>query len=390
MIKLGIEIQDTRIVCVLAKDKEMISTHHKEINGSLEDVLKGLLSDLFLKHPELDCSNMSINLVVDVYRYAKRHNIPQQKVVVIRLATNTTHAVLPFCEFSHDMKYKLESASYIVDGGYEYDGTPILDVSLSQIDNILQHSEKISAQFAISGVFSIYNDTQERQVKQHILEMLPYANVALSSTFGNTGLLERENAAILSCSLHSSVQDILLNVRNALMSLQIDDNKLYVCLNDGTKVHYQDLASCAIRTYDVNQVFEHLSTLNSLESNSQWLKKYIEKMNIRSSVVNIDGVDVAMMLPSYPIYKQDDTCSNLSLVAYASCFSLVCIKNFKMITDKESTDRLFLDQYISDCVQLIEKDPINYVSIYTDISVVPVPHHPQKSSMLTVHMYCEL
>ena len=91
---------------------------------------------------------------------------------------------------------------HLAHGGHEFDGR---EISAFDADEVRGIAEKIKAEgitaIAISSVFSPVNATFEEQAAEIVKEVIPEANITLSSTIGRIGLLERENAAIMNACL---------------------------------------------------------------------------------------------------------------------------------------------------------------------------------------------
>ncbi len=153
-------------------------------------------------------------------------------VVSIRLASDSTHAIKQYCSWPKELKSKVESQSFIVDGGYEYDGKEIKPINREQIINIVKSAPVQN--YAISGVFSPLDKTQELDVKQIILDLEPQANVSLSHEIGSLSLLERENATILNSSLQDVIKLVAEGFEKALVTNGIKNAVPYICQNDGT------------------------------------------------------------------------------------------------------------------------------------------------------------
>ncbi|MGL4382561.1 MAG: hydantoinase/oxoprolinase family protein, partial [Bacilli bacterium] len=162
----------------------------------------------------------------------QRQNL--KKVITIRLASNTTQAIKPFCNWPKDAQDIINEASYIVDGGYEYDGRELKPLSLNQIKEIVLKHQDSCHNYAISCVFSPVNSDHEQQVKKLILELDPQAYVSISSEIGTLSLLERENATILNSALSEVIKDVVAGFKQALITNNINVNNIYLCQNDGT------------------------------------------------------------------------------------------------------------------------------------------------------------
>ncbi len=153
-------------------------------------------------------------------------------VVSIRLASEATHAIKQYCNWPDDLRRQVEAESYIVDGGYEYDGKVIKPINRNQIIKIVKSAS--IQNYAISGVFSPLDKSQELEVREIILELEPQANISLSHEIGSLSLLERENATILNSSLQNVIKLVTKGFESALIQNGITNAVAYICQNDGT------------------------------------------------------------------------------------------------------------------------------------------------------------
>lgn len=153
-------------------------------------------------------------------------------VVSIRLATDATRSITQYCDWPADLRQKVEAQSYIVDGGYEYDGQEISPIDSKQIEDIVANTKIHN--YAISGVFSPLEKSQELAVGEIIKKIVPTANISLSHEIGSLSLLERENATILNSSLQDVIQLVTSGFKQALVDNGIVNATPYICQNDGT------------------------------------------------------------------------------------------------------------------------------------------------------------
>ena len=137
----------------------------------------------------------------------------------------------------------------MIDGGYEFDGRTIKDVSKLEIEECVKISlENGINNFAVSGIFSAVRNEQEVETKKLILNVSPTASVTLSSDIGQLGLLERENAAILNECLKPLSKKTIDGFANALSCLGLNC-PLYLTQNDGTIIDKEKALSQPISTF---------------------------------------------------------------------------------------------------------------------------------------------
>ena len=165
------------------------------------------------------------------------------KVSVIRLCGPSSRCVPPFSEFDDDLCQHIKGNIFMVDGGYEFDGRVIKDLSKHEVEECVRISlQNGITHFAVSGIFSAVRNQQEEEAKKIILAACPTASITLSSDIGQLGLLERENAAIFNECLKSLSTKTIDNFNNAISALGLNC-PLYLTQNDGTLID-KDKALC--------------------------------------------------------------------------------------------------------------------------------------------------
>lgn len=233
--RIGIDVGGTNTDAVIIdEDNNVVSQTKqfttKDIQTGIENSLKALFSDNKVNPSEIDKAMLGTTQCTNAI--VERKHL--RKVVVIRLAGPATYAVRPFCDWPEDVYDKVKEAEYIVDGGYEYDGTPILNVDRQQIADIVNKHKGTCNSYAVSCVFSPIDNTQEELVRDIIKELDETAVVSLSSEVGSLSLIERENATILNTSLNDVMQNVITGFRQALSNVDVKNASMYLCQNDGT------------------------------------------------------------------------------------------------------------------------------------------------------------
>ena len=108
-------------------------------------------------------------------------------------------------------------------------------------------AEGITA-IAISSVFSPVNSVFEEQSADIVREIIPDANITLSSMIGRIGLLERENAAIMNACLRDLALKTVSGFKAALAEMEITA-PFYISQNDGTLMNADFAADYPVLTF---------------------------------------------------------------------------------------------------------------------------------------------
>ena len=155
-------------------------------------------------------------------------------VAVVRVGLPATRSILPMTEFPPHLISQIGRQSYLVEGGYNFDGSQINPLDESAVGQAARDiAKKGIRSVVVSGVFTPINDTMEMRMAEIIRQEVPDVEVTLSSEIGRIGLIERENAAIMNASLSQLSTAVIKAFRNALRQLNIHC-PFFVSQNDGT------------------------------------------------------------------------------------------------------------------------------------------------------------
>jgi len=172
-----------------------------------------------------------------------------QPTACIRLGLPATVCLPPMVDWPDDLREVMGNHYYLAHGGHEFDGR---EISPFDPDEIRQHASAIAEKgitaIAISSVFSPVNSTFEEQAAAIVKEVIPDANITLSSTIGRIGLLERENAAIMNACLRELADRTVTGFKRALADMKITA-PFYISQNDGTLMNADFAAEYPVLTF---------------------------------------------------------------------------------------------------------------------------------------------
>jgi N-methylhydantoinase A/oxoprolinase/acetone carboxylase beta subunit len=212
-----------------------------------------------------------------------------QPVGIIRIGLPATAALPPLIDWPADLVDALESETYLVHGGYEFDGRKISDFDPTEVEAAANDiAAKGIRAVAITGVFSPVNPDQEEQAAEIVQRIVPDAMITRSAEIGRISLLERENAAILNSCLRDLANRTVDAFQRAIRDLGISA-PLYLTQNDGT-----------LMVADFARDFPVL-TIASGPTNSMRGAAFLSGLN-DAVVVDIGGTttDVGMLTHGFP------------------------------------------------------------------------------------------
>ncbi|MGH2616405.1 MAG: hydantoinase/oxoprolinase N-terminal domain-containing protein, partial [Thermomicrobiales bacterium] len=157
-----------------------------------------------------------------------------EPTAAVRLGLPATLALPPMVDWPDDLAAVLGRHVYLCHGGHEFDGREISPLDPNEIRGVAREiADKGITAIAVSSVFSPVNTEMEARAAAIIREVIPEAQVTLSSDIGRVGLLERENAAILNACLRPLARETIDAFRSSIADLGITA-PLYITQNDGT------------------------------------------------------------------------------------------------------------------------------------------------------------
>ncbi|HMF93719.1 MAG TPA: hydantoinase/oxoprolinase family protein [Vicinamibacterales bacterium] len=155
-------------------------------------------------------------------------------VAAVRIGLPASASLPPFCDWPDDLAALARGAVYMLEGGHEYDGRPIVAFDRT---GMRRAAADIRARglrtIAVTAVFSPLTDECERAAADILREVWPDADVTRSHDLGRIGLLERENATLLNASLIDLARRTTRAFTAALAASGIQA-PLYLTQNDGT------------------------------------------------------------------------------------------------------------------------------------------------------------
>ncbi|MEZ4709817.1 MAG: hydantoinase/oxoprolinase family protein [Caldilineaceae bacterium] len=233
-MRIGIDVGGTNTDAVLMNGANVLASTKTpttlNVSDGITSALRTLVNDSGLDVAQLEAVMIGTthftNAVVERRRL--------QPTACIRLGLPATACLPPMVDWPDDLAEVVGRNYYLAHGGHEFDGREISPFDPEEIRGIArQIQDKGITAIAVSSVFSPVNTAFEERTRDLVLEVMPEANITLSSTIGRIGLLERENAAIMNACLRDLAQRTVNGFKKALADMQISA-PFYISQNDGT------------------------------------------------------------------------------------------------------------------------------------------------------------
>ncbi|MEM7510941.1 MAG: hydantoinase/oxoprolinase family protein, partial [Bacteroidota bacterium] len=245
--KIGIDVGGTNTDCVLVDAQNQIIAKTKTVTTT--DVSSGIANALEIVLEQVKVPTESIRYVMLGTTHCTNAIVERKhlnKVGIIRICGSASRMLPPLTGIQDDLKAVLGNHTYMIDGGFEFDGRPIGTLNEEEISTVLTELKGKVSSVAITGIFSQINPEQEIFVAEKARKILGEGvAVSMSHQIGSLGLLERENATILNAALKDIAHNMTFSFKEAVSKHGIQA-QLYFGQNDGTLMSLDNA-----RTYPV-------------------------------------------------------------------------------------------------------------------------------------------
>ena len=233
-LRIGIDVGGTHTDAVLLDGHRVLASTKRPSSANVRDgvleALDAVLADAEVEHDAI--AAVMIGTTQFTNAVVQRRDLGA--TAIIRIALPSGELTPPMIGWPEDMADALGRHVYMVHGGRTYDGVPIAELDVAEIDAAVDDIKQRGVELvAISGVFSPSDPDQELFVAERVRHRLPQAAITLSHKVGGMGLLERENAAILNASLRPLARRVVTAFADALQARELRC-PFYISQNDGT------------------------------------------------------------------------------------------------------------------------------------------------------------
>ena len=233
-MRIGIDVGGTNTDAVILEDDQVIAATKTQTSA---DVVTGIVDAINTLFSQTGISVNSIDaLMIGTTQFTnavveRRELSP---VAAIRVGMPSGLGLPPMVDWPPDIAESIGCHTYMLEGGYLYDGRELAPMNDREIDSVVADIQSKGVKtIAISSVFSPMNDLPEQRVANRLREVIPDARITLSSSIGSLGLLERENGAILNACLLPFADRVVSAFGNALGTIGLKC-PMFVSQNDGT------------------------------------------------------------------------------------------------------------------------------------------------------------
>src|SRR5215213_5453479 len=162
-MRIGIDVGGTNTDAVLMDGRKVVgwakSPTTRDVNSGITNVLNALLAQTQVTPSEIS----AVMLGTTHFTNAVVERKQLSKTAVVRIGLPATAALPPYVDWPDDLRDAIGGVSYLVHGGYEFDGRPIAPLNTEEIRVAARKVRDAGINcVAISSVFSPVNPDQEK------------------------------------------------------------------------------------------------------------------------------------------------------------------------------------------------------------------------------------
>lgn len=236
MKRIGIDVGGTNTDAALLDGERVIAAVKTFTTADVTSGVRSALSDLVARAGDAAHDVVAVMIGTTHYTNAvvERRNLG--RAAAIRVSLPASASLIPFCDWPRDLAAKVNGGTYLVEGGHEFDGRPVVEMDERAVAEAARRirADGIPA-VAISATFSPLTAECEERAAAILRNEAPDVHVTLSSTLGRIGLLERENVALMNAALIGLARETTQAFVDAVAASGLNA-QLYITQNDGTVV----------------------------------------------------------------------------------------------------------------------------------------------------------
>ena len=157
-----------------------------------------------------------------------------ERVAAVRVGLPASASLPPFCDWPEGLADRVRGPVFMVAGGHECDGRPIVPLDEAAVAAAGRTIRKAGLrEIALSAVFSPLDGSAEARAAAILQDEHPDASITQSRRLGRIGLLGRENAGLLNAALRPLAARVTSSFREALAAAGTGA-PLFIARNDGT------------------------------------------------------------------------------------------------------------------------------------------------------------
>lgn len=234
MIRIGIDVGGTNTDAAMIDGTDVLGAVKSPTTDDVTSGIGRALRELVAANSEYapEVGAVMIGTTHFVNAVVQRRHL--NRAAALRICLPACASLRPMVDWPEDLTALVDGGAYLVEGGHEYDGRPIVPLDETAIADAARtmRADGVDA-VGVTSVFSPLTAEFEERAAEILLNESPDLRITLSSRLGRIGLLERENVTLLNASLADLATATAAAFEAAIWDsgLQVP---LYITQNDGT------------------------------------------------------------------------------------------------------------------------------------------------------------
>ena len=195
--RVGVDVGGTHTDAVLMRGGEVLA----EIKArTTEDVTSGVVKALHAVLGAGATASSVARVVIGTTHFtnAVLTRVGLARVAAVRVGLPASASLPPFCDWPERLSEIVRGSVFMVEGGHECDGRPIVPLDEQAVAAAGREIRKAGfREIALSAVFAPLDGSAEARAAEILQDVHPDASVTQSRRLGRIGLLGRENAGLL-------------------------------------------------------------------------------------------------------------------------------------------------------------------------------------------------
>lgn len=234
MRRIGIDVGGTNTDAVLVDGSTILGAVKTATTDDVTSGVRTALKDLAAAVGEAITGAGAVMIGTTHFVNAVVQRRRLNRAAALRICLPSCASLPPMVDWPQDLAELVDGGRYMVAGGHEYDGRPIVPMDETAIAAAARKMRADGVRSAaVTSVFSPLTGEFEDRASEILRSEYPELRVTTSSTLGRIGLLERENVTILNASLQDLAEETVQAFEQAISESGIAA-PLFITQNDGT------------------------------------------------------------------------------------------------------------------------------------------------------------
>ena len=234
MIRIGVDVGGTNTDAVLIDGRRVLGFKKTATTADVTSGIRKALSELVAAHGDRVAEVVAVMIGTTHFVNAVVQRRHLNRAAALRICLPACASLRPMVDWPEDLAALANGGGYLVEGGHEFDGQPIVPLDEKAIVEAARsmRADGIDA-VGVTSVFSPLTAEFEERAAEILVSEVPDLRITLSSRLGRIGLLERENVTLLNASLADLADLTISAFEDALRECGLTA-PLYITQNDGT------------------------------------------------------------------------------------------------------------------------------------------------------------